>query len=418
MWLAAVFTKKNNAKKLNWRSLGALLFFSCAIAGFQLGVYVSERPDVVDSGILTQIYYSLSLFVLGGVDLGMPVGGTQLGRFLMWLAYFGAPILAASTIIDALLRALAPQGWKFRRIKNHIVVVGANELTLSYLRVLRKHDIHTPVIVVSKQLEKSTAEELEQSFAASVIIGDITHDFFIKQLQLEHVKKILLLGNDSLRSYEAASNILNLFPNIGKKVVIHCGNLRFMRAMSTSRVAKECQTFNTYHLAALGLVHNHLLQHFQQTKPKDVVILAGFGRFGQTILEELQDKASEELDTVVIVDKDAHRRVMVADEQMEFTGNYHRALFEGDISHPDVWRKLQIEANLGVKDTVVVLGTGREEDNLRTALWIKYKFPRTKVIARSSKESRFATEVAKEHDIVSISITQLVEENIPKDWLG
>lgn len=405
-------------KKSSWRSLGALFFFSCALAAFHMGVAVSERPSVIDGSILAQVYYSLSLFVLGGVDLGMPTGGTALGRFLMWLAYFGAPILAASTIIDALLRALAPQGWQLRRIKNHIIVVGASELTLSYLRVLRKHDTDTSVIVVSKQLEKSTVEELEQGFDATVIIGDITHEFFIKQLQLEHVKKVLLLGNDSLRSYEAASNILNLFPNIGEKVVIHCGNLRFMRAMATSRVARECQTFNTYHLAALGLVHNHLLKHFKETQPKDVVILAGFGRFGQTILEELQDKASEELDTVVIVDKDAHRRVMVADEQMEFSGNYHRALFEGDISHPDVWRKLQTEANLGVRDTVVVLGTGREEDNLRTALWIRNKYPRTKVIARSSKESRFATEVAEEHDLVSISITQLVEENIPKDWLG
>lgn len=356
--------------------------------------------------------------MLGGVDLGTPTGGSEFGRALMWLAYFGAPILAASTLIDALLRALSPQRWQLRRLRNHILVVGANELTLSYLRVLRKHDLGTQVVVVSKQLEKSAAEELEQSFDATVIIGDITHEFFVKQLQLEHVKKILLLGNDSLRSYEAASNILSMFPGIGEKVVIHCGSLRFMRAMSTSQVANQCQTFNTYHLAALGLVHNHLLQHFEITEPRDVVILAGFGRFGQTILEELQDKASEELDTVVIVDKDAHRRVMVADEQMEFSGNYRRALFEGDISHPDVWRRLQSDANLEARDTVIVLGTGREEDNLRTALWLRNKFPRTKLIARSSKKSRFATEVAEEHDIVSISITQLVEENIPKDWLG
>ena len=56
-------------------------------------------------------------------------------------------------------------------------------------------------------------------------------------------------------------------------------------------------------------------------------------------------------------------------------------------------------------------------ENLRTALWVREQFPRAKVIARSSKESSFATEVGEEHDIISISITQLVEDNIPQDWL-
>ena len=69
-------------------------------------------------------------------------------------------------------------------------------------------------------------------------------------------------------------------------------------------------------------------------------------------------------------------------------------------------------------ETVVVLGTGREEDNLRTALWIKRRNPHAKVFARCSKESLFATDVGKDHDIASISITQLVEENIPHDWLA
>lgn len=346
------------------------------------------------------------------------MGGTVLGRFLLWLAYFGAPILAASTLIDTIVRAFTPQRWQLKRLKNHIIVVGSGELSLSYLRVLRRQNIQAHIIVVCKQLDKSAIEELQQDFDATVIIGDITHEYFLRQLRIHKIKKILLLGDDSLRNYEAASSILNLAPGMGHKIVIHCSSLRFMRAMSTSRVAKECQTFNTYHLAALGLVKNHLLQHFHHTKPKDVVILAGFGRFGQTILEELQSRASQELDSVVIVDKDAHRRILVADEQMAFSGDYKRALFEGDISHPEVWKRLQDEANLAERDTVVVLGTGREEENLRTALWISNKFPRAKVFARSSKESRFATEVADEHGIVSISITQLVEENIPLDWFN
>ena len=408
---------EGSSNRPSWRSTGAVLFFFSALIGFQLGVSVSERPEIVYGGIIERAYYSLSLFVVGGVDLGTPQGGPLIGRILLWIAYFGAPILAASTLIDALIRGLAPQSWQLRRIKDHIVIVGANELALSYLRVLRKQQPNVSVIIVCKQLEQSEEGEFKQAYNCTVVVGDITHEYFLKQLRLHLAQKVLLLGSNSLRNYEAASVMTRLHNGIGEKVIIHCANLRFMRAMANTRVAQQCQTFNTYHLAASGLVQNHLIDHFHETKPKDTVVLAGFVRFGQTILEELLLRAANEMDTVAIIDIDAHRRLLVADEQMEFSGNYRRVLVEGDISHPDVWEQMRQQVRLDSDDTVVVLGTGREEENLRTALWIRARFPHAKVIARSSKESYFATEVGEEHDIVSISITQLVEEHIPVDWL-
>ncbi len=401
----------------NWRSVCALTFFSCALIGFHLGVAVSERPDLPTEGLAIKVYYALSLFVMGGVDLGIPVGGPEAGRIMVWIAYFGAPVLFASTVINALIRGLAPSQWQLQRMSNHVIVAGGDELTLSYLRVLRAHDRKIPIVVVGRHFDTATEDELREAFGAIVVVGDITHEFFLRQLRLQHARKVLLLGANSLRSYEAASIILGMVPGIGKKVVIHCANLRFMRAMANTTVATQCQTFNTYHLAASGLVNNHLLQHFQDTKPKDTVVIAGFGRFGQTILEELQDKAAGEMETVVIIDHDAHRRVLVADEQRAFSGSYQRELLEGDVGNPDVWHQLQRRVDLDQSDTVVVLGTGDEEDNLRTALWIKSRFTHAKVIARSSKGSKFANEVADEQDIVSISIAQLVEESIPVDWI-
>ena len=73
--------------------------------------------------------------------------------------------------------------------------------------------------------------------------------------------------------------------------------------------------------------------------------------------------------------------------------------------------------NLDSEDCVVVLGTGSEEENLRTALWLRDKFPRPKVIARCSKESQFAGEVGREHDILPVSIAELFEQSIPAEWL-
>jgi hypothetical protein len=56
-------------------------------------------------------------------------------------------------------------------------------------------------------------------------------------------------------------------------------------------------------------VREVLLHHFHRTEEKDVVILAGFGRFGQTILEELQLNAHKDIASVGIIDVDADRRI-------------------------------------------------------------------------------------------------------------
>jgi Trk K+ transport system NAD-binding subunit len=407
----------NPGRGSNWRSFAAIFIVICGMTGLLAGVSVSEKPDIETANLLTMAYYTMSLFVVGGVDLGIPTGGPGWGRGLLWFAYFGAPVLAAWTLLSTLLNVISPQRWQLRRARNHIIVVGANELSLSYLRVLRRHNKKVPVVLVCREIDETTRDEFVHSYNAMVVVGDVTHEYFLSKLRPQHALKIMLLGQDSLRAYEAASILTSMVPGIGERIVLHCVNLRFMRAMASTRVAKECQTFNTYHLAAAGLVHNHLLTHFAKTEPTDAIILAGFGRFGQTVLEELQKCALDELSTVVILDTDAKRRVRVADEQMEFLGDYRRELFEGDISNPEVWEQIRNYVTLNKSDTVVVLGTGRESENLRTALWIRREFPKARIITRSTKGSRFAREVGREHDLTSVSIAELVEDNIPPDWI-
>jgi len=401
-----------------WRSAGALFFFLSAMAGFSMGVTVTERPDLAAAGMLARAYYSLSLFVVGGLDLGTPTGGPFAWRGLVWLAYFGAPILAASTLIEALLRAIAPRHWRLRPLKNHIIVAGTGGLPRTYLRLLREHDRKVTVVVVGSGTDSSADEEIGEVLGAQLVTGDLAHASCMKKLRVASASMVFLLDDHSLRNYETASKLIRLVPGLKQKIVIHCGDLRFMRAMENTRIAQDCATFNIYQMAASALVRNQLLQHFHASKNKDIVIIAGFGRFGQTIVEELQQSAGDNIDTVAIIELDAYRKVLVADEQLAFADRYRRELFEGDIAYPEVWEHLAREIPIGGDNTVFVLGTGREEENLRTALWLRRQYPDAMVIARSLRPSRYAAEVGDEHDIISISITQLVEENVPRSWVA
>jgi hypothetical protein len=134
-------------------------------------------------------------------------------------------------------------------------------------------------------------------------------------------------------------------------------------------------------------------------------------------MEELQARAEQELESVVLIDIDADRRVLVAEEQQKLGGNYRRLILQGDISHPEVWLKLAESIDLGKDQPAIILGTGRAEENLRTALWIKRQYPRALVFARTNDISELAVEVGAEHDINSFSIKQLVEDNLPVSWL-
>ena len=402
----------------DWRWGAALGLFMLAFCGFLFGVSLTERPSVVDAGLFTKAYYSLGLFVVGGLDIGTPTGGPLAGRVMLWIAYFGAPVLTASAVIEAVARIISPRPWQLRRIRNHVVVVGTVPLVDNYLRALRRHAPRTPVVVVGEHVEPVRRQELEQEFNVTVVTGDITHDFLIRALRLHRARKVVLLGESDFQSYEAASRMLAHYPRLQSRIVLRCHNLRFMRALQETAIARQCVTFNSYQLAASGLVRDHLIDHFRRTALPDVVVIAGFGRFGQTVLEEMQDHARREISTLALIDIDAARRVLVAEEQRRIDGSYRKEVFEGDISHPEVWQKLEASVDLTASSPTVILGTGNTEENLRAALWLKRKHPNALVFSRTTDISRLALEVGAEHGINYFSIRQLVEEHIPDDWLG
>ena len=402
----------------NRRWIMALVVMGAALLGFSLGVSLTERPEVVNASFLTKVYYSLGLFVVGGLDIGTPTGGPLIGRILLWSAYFGAPVLTASAVIDTLARVLSPGHWQLRRISNHIVLMGGGGMTDGYLRVLRKHFPRKRVVVVQERIEFVRRQELEQTYNVAVVIGDLTHDFMLKALRLAHASKVVLMGEKDFHAYEAASKILAQFPHLANNIVLRCHNLRFMRTMNETDLARRLVVFNAYHLAAEGLVRERLITHFRKTKAPDAVVIAGFGRFGQSVLEELQSHAQDLLSVVALIDQDAHRRVQVAEEQQKIGGAYRKEILQGEISHPELWWRLEAVVDLDSAQPTVIFGTGDIEENLRAAIWLKQRHPNALVFARTDDASSLALEIGAERGINYFSLKQLIEDNIPAEWLS
>lgn len=408
--------KRLTGANFGWRWIAVGLIFALGLTAFANGVALTARPDVTSAPVIERVYYILGLFVVGGLDLGTPIGGPVWAQAILWIAFFGAPLLTASAVVEAVLRVLNPQQWLLRNLHDHVVIFGSGELTISYLRMLRRQNRNCRVVVVDTEFDSIREQELQQKYGVATVLGDLTLGFLRNQLRLKHAKRVLLLGENDFQAFEAATRVLESAPNLKFRVVIHCQNLRFMRTLLQTSLGRHCVIFNRYNMAGMAFVRRNLKEHFARTEGLDNVIIAGFGRFGQSVVEQLRLTQGNELAHVVIIDQDAERRMMVVEEQQQLPSNYERSVMRGDVANPEVWRRVAAKVDLEQPNTVFILGTGSGRDNLRTALWLKQKYPNAHVFARSNGQSRFAISVADEKDITAFSINGLLEEMIPVRW--
>jgi len=403
---------------IRWRSLLLIATVALGLLGFIAGVGTSERPEIVHAGPLAKLYYTFGLFLFGGMDLGTPQGGPPFARVALWMAYFAAPAITASAVIEAVVRVLGAESWLLRRLKGHIVVAGCGRLTQLYLARLREAEPELTVVVVGSVEESHTFEELREVYRAQVVEGDITSDGVLRRLRLEHAARVLLLTEDDFINLDASARILHLAPNLANHVIAHVGDLRFMRSMSATSLARRCQVFNSHQIGACHLVDVHLLEYFESTEPRDMVVLAGFGRFGQSVLDALQRSADGAFDHIVLVDLECTQRAAIFAEQVGFSPNYHREVVDGDLRDPEVWARVEARLDISHVAPVFIVGTGDDRTDLRMAMRLASRYPHALVIARSDRQWSFAEDLAHESLIHVFSVARLVAESMPAQWFG
>lgn len=404
-------------RKLPLRAIGAIAIFFLGFLGFTFGVVLTGETTIGERSLLVNAYYALSLFVIGGIDIGTPESGPGVALYALWFSYFAAPLLAISTLLEAFLRAFSNSRWRLRRLKQHIVITGQGELVTAYLKMLRRADKHSSIVVVSREgFDVTSAEEIQHSFDALTLHGDLANDFTGELLRIKRARQVLLLEDESLRNYEVVKLLLDRYPTLQGKIIMRSERLRFMRAMASTVAARAITVFNPYQVAAEQLVQSIIRPRLEHSDARVGVVIAGFGRFGQSVLEGLQALPSSSISTIALIETDAERRVLVTREQVAISNAFELKVLQGDVSHPGVWQTLGDSWDVAMQDTIYVLCTSSEEDNLRTALWLRSHSQSSLVLARLERGSAFATQIAKENSFHAVSLDELVEESMSDYW--
>jgi len=404
-----------------WRVALAVFAFGLALYAFRNGVVVSDRPEVLGAGILTHVYYSLGLFVLGGLDLGVPTDGPAGARAVLWLAYFLAPLVTAGVLVEGALRLLRP-GWIQRQaLRDHIIVVGVGRLGELFLESLYAIEKNPRVLLVDTQESERLLAKARTQYGAPYVCADIRNVSTLDMLALDRAKGVALLTGDDLVNLEAAWAVLEAEPKMS--IVAHIDDMRMKREMDRLMGDTEGQrirAFNMHHMAAERLYEQHLAPRFQKTAALDAVVLVGFGRFGQTMLEHLRREASNELERVVVVDRTAKNAVAAFNMQTQETA-FPVDVVDGDAEDPTVWDQLDALLKDVAHPPVFIFGTDSDSLNFRLAMLLRKRSRSLEIFVRCFHESRFSAQISEHYRIHVMALEQMMHEALEeqqKEWFA
>jgi Trk K+ transport system NAD-binding subunit len=411
-------------RRLGWVVRGAsfAVVFALGLVAFQLGVGATDRPHIPDASFLVHVYYALGLFVLGGMDLGTPLGGSGFGRALLWTAYFLAPIVTTGAVLETAFRLVGRTTFERRRLRDHFVVAGLGKLGIDFMTALRSWAPKQTLVAVSRDAEKAAGNHVRRHFGARAFAADIKHKSAFHPLSLERARGVALLTDDDLLNLEVAFRLAHQHPQLN--VIAHVSDIALERAVNElepSAVHQRVHLFNAHRIAAEHLYEHYLSSYFRETAAKDVVVVAGFGRFGQSIVEFLEGEAGTELAGVIITDRSARTSLRTFQAQVRVERAVPRAAIDGDLLDPETWNAIGRELESLKAPPVFVIGCDDDRVNLRSAMYARRRWPEARIFVRCQNASSFTDSLGSRCDFTTLSIDAVVTEALKAaqlEWFG
>ena len=297
----------------------------------------------------------------------------------------------------------------------HVIIGGCGRLAMLYMRKLRESEPGCPMVVVERKAENPYIHIAESHYGARALHADMTSMTLLDTLGLEHAQRVMLLTGDDHVNLDTAARVVQLAPHLAGQIVVHVSDLRLLRVIEQRSLMRSVKLFNTYRTAARHLVKTFLVPHFELTENQDTVVLAGFGRFGQTVLHELQTHAEGLFERVIIVDLKADALVSVFSEQIGFSRSYEYQYLTQDIHEPRTWQHVVEDSRKPDSHMVYVVGSGDDSVNIRTSLWLTERAPESLVVARCFRRSNFTTDIARECNFHVVSTAELLLERLDQN---
>jgi hypothetical protein len=404
----------------NLRLLCACGVIILTVTAFAAGVGTTGIADMRSESGAGWLYFAAGLFVFGGLDLGTPIGGPVWARVALWSAYFLAPAITTTVITEALLRMVSPNFIAKRRLKQHVILIGSSDAADAYADAIRAIEPNRLILRLDHRARQAIQFRKERLSSLSVHLqGDVRLPETLDAAGLDRAYRVIFFTDDDMINLENAWATLARQP--GLHVAVHITDLTLLRPVNRlirnqrqkSKSKPAPLVFSTHRIGALHLYEKHLQPYFESTDYKDVVVIAGFGHYSQTILELLCAMAENELEQILIVDSAADGLLRQLRSDFD-TGQVNITTVNGELDDPDTW--LRTNGLLADKSAtpLFLLNSSDEGTNFKAAMLLRAHTLEAKIFVSCFHPSSFAEALSSELSI-EIVVTEELLSNALRD---
>jgi voltage-gated potassium channel Kch len=376
-----------------------VLVLLTTLVAFEAGVAVSERPGVPEAHLLVQLYYAIGLFVLGGVDLGVPTGGPAWARAALWGAYFLGPAITTTAVVESAIRLTRPAWAQRLWNRDHVVVLGDAAVAPFYVEAVRDVDPGRRVVQIDAA------------------------DRDLPQTAIDRARRIVVATPDDLTNLGIAWELAERVPDV--PIDVHVGQLGLRAtAMAPGSQATRVRVFNAYAITADAVYDTVLAPHLRDTPGRDVVAICGFGRFGQTVLRHLHERSPDEVARTLVVDRDATTRGRQFGEQSGIRPAAHGPggtagleSIDADLRDPSAWDAVSVRLVDAPVRPIVLVATDDDTTNLQAAVGLRRRLPSARVFVRWASETPFLRAMESEHDLEGLAVADALRAALQEHYL-
>jgi voltage-gated potassium channel Kch len=301
-------------------------------------------------------------------------------------------------------------------------VAGSGQIGLAYLKAIRMIEPERTVALVDSGEGLATEAEVVSLGRTELFRGDLRHPATLDALRLDRADRMVVVSDDDMANLEMAWGAREREPDL--PIAVHVADLTLLRPVN--RIIKDQGAaegtsppliFNTDRVAALNLFDQYLYPHFQETGLLDVLIIGGFSRFGQTILELVRVSAAEELERVIIVDPDAAQKVRQFGADVPL-GSLTYSTVDGELEDPGTWAQVDALLEQAEVAPVYLLATAEEVVNFRAAMLLRGREGNSRVFARCFHRTRFAESLAEQLSFELLAFEDVLGEALREHYEG
>ncbi len=342
--------------------------------------------DVSPARYFHALYFSIDLFLVGGLDIGFPHGGLKGFIIALWICYFLAPLLTVSFVFQILQEKI------FSRLtpllKGHTIICGLGRNgKLIYHLVKEYSPKRHRIVLIEKDVSNPYSEVLAKDRMTWWIKNDFTKLPVLQKTRVDTASRVFLTTNLDLANLNAMVEMLDI-PKKQKdfKLYCHLGDLS-LHANFGATIFKEqkfakVNLFNGYQCVTRRLYEDWIVEAGLLSPAGNIFVILGFGRFGQMLYSHLIfDKTRIPEDEIFIATIKSNSTYDLeklkynwSEKTQELVCKIHTPVFM-DMNSPALWDKIaQLESPFK-KQLLIFACSDNDIANLNLAISMKLNGP-------------------------------------------